>query len=106
MKKINETIHDFREDHDLSQLEISKHLGIPRSTYARYESGNSKIPIDIIIELSNFYKTTPNIILGYTNSFPNIDISKLDKLYKFITENNINIDKLIKLIELSQNINN
>lgn len=105
MKKVNEVIRDFREDHDLSQLEVSKCLNIPRSTYARYENGNSKIPIDIIVGLCNLYKTTSNVILGYTDSFPNIDISKLDKLYKFIIEENININKLIDFIKLSQNIN-
>jgi len=38
MKTINEIMRDFREDHDLSQLEVSKFLNIPRSTYGRYEA--------------------------------------------------------------------
>ena len=38
MKTINEIMRDFREDHDLSQLDVSKYLKIPRSTYSRYEA--------------------------------------------------------------------
>lgn len=38
MKTINETMRDFREDHDLSQLEVAQYLNLPRSTYGRYEA--------------------------------------------------------------------
>ena len=38
MKAINEIMRDFREDHDLSQLEVANILKIPRSTYGRYEA--------------------------------------------------------------------
>lgn len=105
MKKVNEIIRDFREDNDLSQLEVSNHLGIPRSTYGHYENGNSKIPLEIIIKLCKLYKTTPNIILGYSNDFPDIDIQKFYKLYEIIRRDNINIDKLIDLINFSKDIN-
>lgn len=105
MKKMNEIIRDFREDNDYSQLEVSKYLKIPRSTYGHYENGNSKIPIDIIIQLCKLYKTTPNIILGYSNDFTDIDIQKFYKLYTIIKKENINIDKLIDLINLYKNIN-
>lgn len=105
MKKINEIIRDFREDNDYSQLDVAKYLKIPRSTYGHYENGNSKIPIDIIIQLCKLYKTTPSILLGYSNDFPGIDIQKFYKLYSIIKKDNINIDNLINLINSSKNIN-
>ena len=105
MKKINEIIKDFREDNDLSQVEVANYLKIPRSTYGHYETGNSKIPIDIFIQLCNLYKTTPNLILGFqSKDFPNLDSSKIYKLCSLIDEENINVDQLIKLIKLSKNI--
>lgn len=105
MKKINEIIKDFREDNDLSQIEVANYLKIPRSTYGHYETGNSKIPIDIFIQLCNLYKTTPNVILGFqSKDFPNLDSSKIYKLCSLIDEENIDIDQLIKLIKLSKNI--
>ena len=105
MKKINEVIKDFREDNDLSQIEVANFLKIPRSTYGHYETGNSKIPIDIFIQLCNLYKTTPNLILGFqSKDFPNLDSSKIYKLCSLIDEENIDVDQLIKLIKLSKNM--
>lgn len=105
MKKINEIIKDFREDNDLSQIEVANYLKIPRSTYGHYETGNSKIPIDIFIQLCNLYKTTPNLILGFqSKDFPNLDSSKIYKLCSLIDEENIDVDQLIKLIKLSKNM--
>lgn len=105
MKKINEIIKDFREDNDLSQTEVASFLKIPRSTYGHYETGNSKIPLDIFIQLCNFYKTTPNMILGFSfKDFPNLNSSKLYKLCALINDENIDIDQLIKFIKLSKNI--
>lgn len=105
MKKINEIIKDFREDSDLSQAEVSNYLNIPRSTYGHYETGNSKIPIDIFIQLCNLYKTTPNLILGFqSKDFPNLDSSKIYKLCSLIDEEKIDIDKLIQLIHLSKGL--
>ncbi len=106
MKKINEIIRDFREDNDFSQTEIAKYLNIPRSTYGHYETGNSKIPIETIIQLSKLYKITPNDLLGFSSDFAGTDISKCHKLYKYIQQENINIDKLIEFIKLMKNINN
>lgn len=103
MKKINEIIKDFREDNDLSQIEVANFLKIPRSTYGHYETGNSKIPIDIFIQLCDLYKTTPNLILGFqSKDFPNLDSSKIYKLCSLINEENIDVDQLIKLIKLSK----
>jgi len=103
MKKINEVIKDFREDNDLSQIEVANFLKIPRSNYGHYETGNSKIPIDIFIQLCDLYKTTPNLILGFqSKDFPNLDSSKIYKLCSLINEENIDVDQLIKLIKLSK----
>ena len=106
MKKINEIIKDFREDNDFSQGEVAKYLKIPRSTYGHYETGNSKVPIEIIIQLSKLYNITPNDFLGFSSGLAGTDISKNKKLLKFIQKENINIDKLLKVLELLKDINN
>ena len=106
MKKINEIIKDFREDNDFSQGEVAKYLKIPRSTYGHYETGNSKVPIEIIIQLSKLYNITPNDFLGFSSGLAGTDISKNQKLLKFIQKENINIDNLLKVLELLKDINN
>ena len=105
MKKINEIIKDFREDNDLSQNEVAKYLNIPRSTYGHYETGNSKIPIETVIQLSKLYNITPNDLLGFSSDLAGTDISKAHKLFNLIQKENININKLIEMIKLMKNIN-
>ena len=68
--------------------------------------GNSKIPIDIILELCKLYKITPNDILGFSSVLPATEISKIYKLYEFINKGNINVDELISFIKLSKKIYN
>ena len=105
MKKINEILKDFREDNDFSQEDVAKYLKIPRSTYGHYETGNSKVPIEIIIQLSGLYNITPNDFLGFSSILAGTDISKNQKLLKFIQKENINIDKILEILELFKNIN-
>ena len=105
MKKINEILKDFREDNDLSQFDVAKYLKVPRSTYGHYETWNSKVPLEVIIQLSKLYNVTPNDFLGFSSDLAGTDISKIKKLCKFIEEENINIDKLLDLLQLIKNIN-
>lgn len=106
MKKINDIIKDFREDNDFSQQDVADYLKVPRSTYGHYESEKSKVPIEIIIKLSNLYKITPNDLLGFPDNSTYKNISKINKLCKLIEQENINIDRLIEIINLVKNINN
>lgn len=52
---------DIREDHDLTQQQLSESIGLYTTTYRRYESGERMIPFDIAILLAKKY----NISLDY-----------------------------------------
>lgn len=60
-------IRELREDNDLTQKEISEFLHIKQNTYSQYENGHRQIPIEFIILLAKFYKTSTDYILGLTN---------------------------------------
>ena len=60
-------IKDLREDHDLSQQEVAEYLGMKQPQYSRYERGLRDIPTDILIKLSQLYKTSVDYILGITS---------------------------------------
>ena len=51
-------LRDLREDRDLSQEDMAKMLNIHQTTYSDYELGNINIPVDILIQLANFFETT------------------------------------------------
>lgn len=57
-----------REQFHCSQRQISAFLNINQSTYSRYESGAINIPVDILIQLAQFYQTSVDYLLGLTNN--------------------------------------
>lgn len=61
-------IRNLREDNDLSQTEIAKTLHISQRSYSHYESGDRKMPLDILIALADFYNCSTDYILGRTDN--------------------------------------
>ncbi len=61
-------IKDLREDHDLSQQQVAEYLGMKQPQYSRYERGLRDIPTDVLIRLTQLYKTSADYILGLTNN--------------------------------------
>ena len=60
-------LKDLREDADMTQKEISNYLNIKQNTYSQYENGQRQIPLEALIALAKFYKTSTDYILGLTN---------------------------------------
>lgn len=60
-------IRDLREDHDLTQSELAKILGMSQTGYSKYETGENDIPTQILIKLSKYYHTTTDYILGLSD---------------------------------------
>ena len=60
-------LRDLREDRDLSQCAVAELLHIRQNTYSQYETGHRQIPIALLIELSAFYGTSVDYLLGLTN---------------------------------------
>ena len=63
--KYNERIREIREDNSLTQQKIADLLHIGQRTYADYESGKTRIPIDLI--LAKFYNVSLDYITGASN---------------------------------------
>lgn len=64
-------IRDLREDHDLTQKQVSSALRCSQQVYSNYELGQRDIPTDILIKLSAFYNVSVDYILGLTDN-PNM----------------------------------
>ena len=60
-------LRELREDSDIKQREIAKYLNIQQNTYSQYETGERQIPIEMLIALAKFYKTSTDYILGLTD---------------------------------------
>ena len=60
-------IKDLREDNDLKQIEIAEYLHISQRAYSHYESGSRKIPLELLVELANYYNCSVDYLLKRTN---------------------------------------
>lgn len=68
-----ERIRALREDNDYTQSQIADILNVGQRTYADYELGKTRIPVDSLIKLAKFYNVTMDYISGVSNvrnSFP------------------------------------
>ena len=65
--KYNERIREIREDSSLTQQKVADLLHVGQRTYADYESGKTRIPPDVLIELSIFYDTSADYLLDLTD---------------------------------------
>lgn len=59
-------IRHLREDKDLSQTAMAKHLGMSQTGYSKYETGENDIPTSILIKLANFHNTSVDYLLNLT----------------------------------------
>ena len=57
-------IRTLREDHDLSQSRIAELLNVGQRTYCDYEHGKTRIPVDSLIKLAQFYDVSMDYICG------------------------------------------
>ncbi|MCI8304724.1 MAG: helix-turn-helix transcriptional regulator [Lawsonibacter sp.] len=60
-------IRDLREDSDMTQVQISKLLGMSQTGYSKYETGENDIPTAILILLAKLHDTSVDYLLGLTN---------------------------------------
>ena len=60
-------LRDLREDNDLTQKQIADLLCIRQNTYSQYETGHRQVPLDALIALAAFYRTSTDYLLGLTD---------------------------------------
>ena len=61
-------IRALREDNDYTQIQIAKILNVGQRTYADYELGKTRIPVDSLIKLAKYYNVDMNYITGVSNN--------------------------------------
>lgn len=94
-KMIADRIKRIREQNNLTQSELAKHLGITRSSVNAWELGISIPSTQYIVELSRFFRVSTDYLLNI-DCTSTIDVSGL-------TEKDIQI--LYELIEHLRSLN-
>ena len=60
-------LKDIREDHDISQKQMSEILGINRSTYSLWELGINIIPLKNLCDYADYFDYSIDYIFHLTN---------------------------------------
>ena len=60
-------LRDLSEDRDIKLKEIGAYLNCSQACYARYESGRREIPLEALIALAKYYRTSVDYILRLTD---------------------------------------
>ena len=60
-------LRDLREDQDLRQEDVAAALGIPTRTYGNYEMGVRNVPLDVLMEIAQYYGVSTDYLLGLTD---------------------------------------
>ena len=62
----NVVLKNLRIEHNLTQNNIAKDLGITQATYGRYEIGDIEPKLTTILFLADFYDVSTDYLLGRT----------------------------------------
>lgn len=62
-----EAIRNLRIDGGYTQKQIAELLHIKQNTYSQYEIGVLNYPVDVLIQLADFYGVSIDYLLGRTN---------------------------------------
>lgn len=64
---MNTRIKSLREDHDLTQKQLSVFLNISQVAYSYYELERRSIPLELLSKLADFYDTSIDYLLYRTD---------------------------------------
>ena len=60
-------IRDLRHDHDLTQTQLAKILGMSQTGYSKYETGENDIPTAVWKALADFYQVSVDYLMRRTD---------------------------------------
>jgi len=68
MVKIGARIKELRTELSLTQSQLAKIIGSAQNTIAQYERGQSKIGMEVLVNLAVALKTTIDYLVGLTEN--------------------------------------
>lgn len=100
MKDIKDRIKELRDETGLTRAELAQKLEINKSSVTRYETGEMRPTLDIMIKIHNIFGVSLDWLAGLETG-ENI---QYDMLIKECVDSGITSDKLKKAIEFIKEI--
>ena len=60
-------IRDLRIDRGLTQTQVAAVLHVSQNTYSQYEIGTSRYPLDVVVQLAEYYGVSVDYLVGLTD---------------------------------------
>jgi transcriptional regulator with XRE-family HTH domain len=70
MTAYTQVARNLRKSNGLTQQQVADYLHIDRSTYAYYESGRTKMSVEILLRLAEFFQVSLMFLLGRDEKAP------------------------------------
>lgn len=64
MTRLSERLYSLRKEQNLTQLLAAEGMGIPFSTYRRYEKNEREPTAPILVQMADFYSVTLDYLVG------------------------------------------
>jgi transcriptional regulator with XRE-family HTH domain len=105
-KSIGRNLYRFRKIRDKKASEVAKYVGIGEAAYTKYERGESKITIDLIQKVAEFFKVDPLQFLSSaaSNFVDNVTNSQVLLSSNFHTLQTYNIEQNQMMLKLMESV--
>lgn len=64
---LRERLYKLRSESRLTQEQLSEIVNISRQSYAKYEDGSIKPPLDVLLSLSDYYNVSLDYLVGISD---------------------------------------
>lgn len=95
---IKEKLRSLRKEKKMTQSDISKRLGIPRTTYAGYENGSRNPDPETLRLLADFHEVTVDFLLGRDKYAHHIDYNQNANQELQSAEKQVVVERKLKFI--------
>ena len=75
---LNENIKLLRQAKGLSQVELSKALGVTKQCVSNWENDNVAPSVEMLVKIADYFRVTTDYLLGRTQTIT-VDVSGLTK---------------------------
>lgn len=65
-----EHLSKLRIDRKMTQLQVANYLGVSRTTYVKYETGNIQLPLQNAVKLAELFNVSLEVLIGVPSQDP------------------------------------
>ncbi len=63
---LKDKLRELRLERGLRQLDVANAMGLTLRAICNYEAGTREPSLEMLVKLCNFFQTTPNYLLGFS----------------------------------------